>query len=61
MLVLSRKEGEKIMIGDNVVVTIVHVQGERVRLGIEAPPEIHVVRTELIGTPKGKPPIRVFS
>lgn len=61
MLVLSRKEGEKIMIGDNVVVTIVRVHGERVRVGIEAPPQIHVVRSELIGTPKGLPPIRVLS
>ena len=37
MLVLSRKESEKIMLGDEVVLTIVRISGDRVRLGIEAP------------------------
>jgi carbon storage regulator len=47
MLVLSRQRDESIMIGDNVVVTIVDVRGDRVRLGIEAPREIAVHRREV--------------
>jgi carbon storage regulator len=47
MLVLSRQRDESIMIGDNVVVTIVDVRGDRVRLGIEAPREVSVHRREV--------------
>ena len=47
MLVLSRQRDESIMIGDDVVVTIVDVRGDRVRLGIEAPSEIPVHRREV--------------
>ena len=47
MLVLSRKVGERIRIGDGVVVTVVRVTGGGVRLGIEAPAEMPVVREEL--------------
>jgi len=47
MLVLSRKIGERVLIGENIVVTIVRVQGNGVRIGIEAPPEMAVVREEL--------------
>ena len=47
MLVLSRKIGERIRIGDGVVVTVVRITGGGVRLGIEAPPEMPVVREEL--------------
>jgi len=47
MLVLSRQRDESIMIGDNVIVTIVDVRGDRVRLGIEAPREISVHRREV--------------
>ena len=49
MLVLSRKVGEKILVGNNVVLTVVEVNGNRVRLGIEAPREMAVVRSELVG------------
>ena len=48
MLVLSRKLGEKILIGDSIVLTVVKIKGGNVRLGIEAPPEIHVARDELL-------------
>jgi carbon storage regulator len=48
MLVLTRKQNEKIVIGDNIVITIVRIQGEKVRLGIEAPPEVRVLRDELV-------------
>jgi carbon storage regulator len=47
MLVLSRQRDESIIIGDNVVVTIVDVRGDRVRLGIEAPREVSVHRREV--------------
>ena len=47
MLVLSRKVGERILIGDKIVVTIVRVAHGGVRVGIEAPPELAVVREEL--------------
>jgi carbon storage regulator len=47
MLVLSRKESEKIMLGDSIVLTIVRVSGDRVRLGIEAPSDMLILRQEL--------------
>jgi len=47
MLVLSRKEAERIRLGDSIVLTIVRVSGDKVRLGIEAPPDVVVLREEL--------------
>jgi carbon storage regulator len=47
MLVLSRQRDESIVIGENVVVTIVDIRGDKVRLGIEAPSEIPVHRQEV--------------
>jgi carbon storage regulator len=47
MLVLSRKESERIRLGDSIVVTVVRVSGDRVRLGIEAPADLLVLRDEL--------------
>lgn len=47
MLVLSRKVNEDIVIGDGIVVRVVSVRGEKVRLGITAPPDIRVDRREL--------------
>jgi carbon storage regulator len=47
MLVLSRRVGERILIGDNISVTVVRVTGGGVRIGIEAPPEMPVIRQEL--------------
>ncbi len=47
MLVLSRQRDESIMIGDNVVVTVVDIRGDKVRLGIQAPNEIPVHRREV--------------
>lgn len=52
MLVLSRKVGERILIGDNVVVTVVRIGPNAVRLGIEAPKDMVIVRDELV--PFGK-------
>jgi carbon storage regulator len=48
MLVLTRKLMEKLFIGDNICVTVVRLEGGQVRLGIEAPREISVVRAELV-------------
>ncbi len=47
MLVLSRRMKEQLMIGDNVVVTVVEIRGDKVRLAIEAPSEIGVHRREV--------------
>lgn len=47
MLVLSRKIGERIMIGDDISITIVRIGPNNVRLGIEAPRELNIVREEL--------------
>lgn len=47
MLVLSRQRDESIIIGDNIVVTVVDIRGDKVRLGINAPTEIPVHRQEV--------------
>lgn len=47
MLVLSRKVGERILIGDKITITVVKVTHGGVRIGVEAPPEMAVVREEL--------------
>ena len=47
MLVLSRQRDESIMIGDDIEITIVDIRGEKVRLGINAPPHVPVHRKEI--------------
>lgn len=47
MLVLSRKESQRIRLGDSIVLTIVKVSGDKVRLGIQAPQDVVVLRDEL--------------
>jgi len=47
MLVLARNENERLLIGDDIVITVVRVRGGNVRLGIEAPRDITVLREEL--------------
>jgi carbon storage regulator len=47
MLVLSRKLGEKIIIGDNIVITIVKIDRNQIRIGIEAPQDVPVYREEI--------------
>lgn len=47
MLVLSRKESQRIRLGDSIVVTIVKIGGDKVRVGIEAPDDVLVLRDEL--------------
>ena len=48
MLVLSRKIGEKIIIGDNIVLTVVAIKGNQIRVGVEAPRSVSVWRGELL-------------
>jgi len=52
MLVLSRKPGEKVHIGADILVTVLEVKGNRVRLGIEAPRSVTVTREELLSRPE---------
>lgn len=47
MLVLSRKEGEQILIGDDIVLTINWISGNRVSIGIEAPRKVKILRSEI--------------
>lgn len=47
MLVLSRRESERIRLGDSIVVTVVRLAGDKVRIGIEAPKDLVVLRDEL--------------
>ena len=55
-MVLSRKVGERILIGDNIAVTVVRVTGGGVRIGIEAPAEMPVIREELKRSVEGDEP-----
>ncbi len=50
MLALTRKPGERIVIGDNIVVTIIEIKGDNIRLAIEAPKDIKIYRGELYDT-----------
>ena len=47
MLVLSRKPGEQVVIGNDITITVVEVQGNRVRVGIDAPEQVRILRGEL--------------
>ncbi len=47
MLVLSRKKTQRLKLGDDIVVTVIDVSGEKVRLGIDAPREVTILREEL--------------
>jgi len=47
MLVLTRKIGERLIVGDNIAITLVQIHGNQVRLGIDAPREVNVRREEV--------------
>lgn len=51
MLVLSRKKSERIVVGKNVVITIVDIGGKNVRIGVEAPKDVLILRGELAEDP----------
>jgi len=54
MLVLSRKQTERVRLGESIVLTIVRLSGDKVRVGIEAPAEVVVLRSELKPEHHGK-------
>ena len=54
MLALSRKPGERVVIGDGITLTVVEVRGDRVRLAVDAPKQVRIRRAEL-GCRQGEP------
>lgn len=54
MLILSRKPGEQLIVGENIVVTVAEVRGNRVKIGIDAPKETKVRRAEIEPHDDGK-------
>lgn len=59
MLILSRKDGEKIVIDEKIVIEVVRISGNRVTLGIAAPSNVKILRSEL--EPKDLAPAPAFS
>ena len=57
MLVLSRKLGEKIIIGDNISITVVDIDRGKIRLGIEAPRDVPIFRQELLPVKNAEGPV----
>ena len=51
MLVLSRSVNEQILIGEDIVITVARISGDRVRIGIDAPKGLNIVRPEIVGKP----------
>ena len=56
MLVLSRKIGEKIIIGEDITITVLEVERTKVRIGIDAPRDLNIVRDELLEAKEGREP-----
>jgi carbon storage regulator len=56
MLVLTRRLGEKILVGDNIWITVVEIDRGKVRLGLEAPPHVSIFRQELLNDDRNHPP-----
>lgn len=54
MLVLTRRRQQRIMIGDDIVVTLVDITGTTARIGIDAPPGMNIAREEVQREPKGQ-------
>jgi carbon storage regulator len=54
MLVLSRKKGERVFIGDEVEVAVLEIEGDRIKLGINAPKGVKILRAELLEEIKGE-------
>lgn len=57
MLVLSRKPGERVVIGGEISVTVLEVRGSRVRLGFSGPHEVPIIREEIQGRPREETPV----
>lgn len=56
MLVVTRKEGEEVRIGDDIRIVVVSITGKKIRLGIDAPREVPIFRTELLPVIEAKKP-----
>src|ERR1700712_5648668 len=56
MLVLTRKKGERVMIGDDIVVTVIDVRGDGVRIGFDAPRGVSIQRAEVVAAVKAATP-----
>jgi carbon storage regulator CsrA len=52
MLVLSRKEGEKLVIDGGITVQVIRIEGKKIKLGFQAPSEVKILRGELVNRPK---------
>jgi carbon storage regulator len=52
MLILTRRPGESIQVGDDIEISILEIRGNQVRLGINAPPDVLVLRSELVDVSK---------
>ncbi len=61
MLVLSRKKGQSIEIGNGITVTVTQIKGNQVRLGIKAPPEVPIHRNELVIEDHSMPGLQTVS
>ena len=59
MLVLSRKCNESIVIDENIVVTVIEVRGDKVRLGIQAPRDVPIHRSEIVASLQREQPVTV--
>jgi carbon storage regulator len=53
MLVLTRKPGQEIVVGDNIRLTVLEIRGRQIRLGIAAPADVSIVRMELLEKTEG--------
>ncbi|MBI3865133.1 MAG: carbon storage regulator [Planctomycetia bacterium] len=60
MLVLTRKRSEMIQIGDDVIIKVIEMSPRWVKIGIEAPDDVRVIRAELFGKPGPRHPLSVF-
>jgi carbon storage regulator CsrA len=60
MLVLTRKRSEMIQIGENVIIKVIEMSPRWVKIGIEAPDDVRVIRAELFGKPGPRHPLTVF-
>ena len=58
MLVITRKAGDRVQIGDDITVTLLEITGSSVRLGIDAPAEVAVYRHEILQGGEGREPRR---
>ena len=58
MLILSRRESECIHLGDDIIVTIVRLNGDKVRIGVQAPSHIRILRNELEPKWQDPPPVQ---